>query len=87
MISAGKVINESYPRLDNVKFGLLEAKIDNPRKWSDEEPYLYTLVLWLEEESGMITEAKSCRVGFRSIRFSEENGKLLINGRRPTSAG
>jgi beta-galactosidase len=81
MISAGKVINESYPRLDNVKFGLLEAKIDNPRKWSDEEPYLYTLVLWLEEESGMITEAKSCRVGFRSIRFSEENGKLLINGR------
>lgn len=75
------VVNEIYPRLDNVKFGLLEAKIKNPDKWSDEIPNLYTLVLSLEDSVGNVLEAKSCKVGFRSIEFSKENGKLLINGK------
>jgi beta-galactosidase len=79
--SAESVINEVYPRLDNVKFGLLEATIINPDKWSDECPNLYTLVLSLEDKDGHLLEAKSCRVGFRSIEFSEDDSKLLINGR------
>jgi beta-galactosidase len=79
--SVESIINEIYPRLDNVKFGLLETKISNPDKWSDEVPNLYTLVLTLEDSTGKILEAKSCKVGFRSIEFSKENGKLLINGR------
>ncbi|MBN1131941.1 MAG: DUF4981 domain-containing protein [Bacteroidales bacterium] len=80
-IDAEQIINESYPRLDNVKFGLLETEIKNPEKWSDEEPYLYTLVLSLTDSGGHLLEAKSCRVGFRSVGFSEDTGKLLINGR------
>lgn len=79
--SAESVINEIYPRLDNVKFGLLETTVKNPAKWSDEEPNLYTLVLSLTDSLGNMLEAKSCRVGFRSIEFSKENGKLLINGK------
>jgi len=79
--SLESIINEIYPRLDNVRFGLLEAKITNPEKWSDEEPNLYTLVLSLEDSAGNVLEAKSCKVGFRSIEFSKENGKLLINGK------
>ena len=79
--SVESIINEIYPRLDNVKFGLLETKIASPEKWSDEEPNLYTLVLSLEDSAGNVLEAKSCKVGFRSIEFSKENGKLLINGR------
>ena len=75
------IINEIYPRLDNVKFGLLETKVINPDKWSDEIPNLYTLVLSLEDSTGNVLEAKSCKVGFRSIEFSKENGKLLINGK------
>lgn len=75
------IVNEIYPRLDNVKFGLLETKIANPDKWSDEEPNLYTLVLSLKDSVGNLLEAKTCKVGFRSIEFSKENGKLLINGR------
>ncbi|WP_346860767.1 sugar-binding domain-containing protein [uncultured Draconibacterium sp.] len=47
-IKAEDIINESYPRLDNVKFGLLEATIANPKKWSDEDPNLYTLAISLE---------------------------------------
>ena len=72
---------EIYPRLDNVKFGFLETTVSNPRKWSDEDPYLYSLVLSLEDSLGNILEAKSCKVGFRSIEFSKTNSKLLINGK------
>ncbi|WP_240615296.1 glycoside hydrolase family 2 TIM barrel-domain containing protein [Pedobacter paludis] len=79
--TAESIINEIYPRLDNVKFGLLEAKIKNPAKWSDELPNLYTLTLSLEDSTGKILEVKSCKVGFRSIEFSKTNGKLLINGK------
>jgi beta-galactosidase len=79
--SAADIINESHPRLDKVKFGLLETRITNPRKWSDEDPYLYTLVLLLEDASGNLTEAKSCRLGFRKIEFRETDSKLLINGK------
>ncbi|MCX6237985.1 MAG: DUF4981 domain-containing protein [Bacteroidia bacterium] len=75
------MINESYPRLDNVKFGMFEALVKNPAKWSDEEPNLYTLVLALEDKSGQIQEVKSCKVGFRSIEFSKTDSKLLINGK------
>ena len=79
--SVESIINEIYPRLDNVKFGLLEAKVKDPGKWSDEEPNLYTLVLSLEDSIGNLVEAKACKVGFRSIEFSKDNSKLLINGK------
>ncbi len=81
MRTAESIINEIYPRLDNAKFGLLETTISNPDKWSDEKPNLYTLVLLLEDSTGKLLEAKSCKLGFRSIEFSKENGKLLINGK------
>jgi beta-galactosidase len=79
--TAESIINEPYPRLDNAKFGLLETTIRNPLKWSDEAPNLYTLVLTLTDKTGAVLEAKSCKVGFRSIEFSKDNGKLLINGK------
>jgi beta-galactosidase len=75
------MINESYPRLDNVRFGMFKETIKNPLKWSSEVPNLYTLVMTLKDPKGNITEVKSCKVGFRSIEFSKENGKMLINGK------
>lgn len=78
---ADQIFNEIYPRLDNVKFGLLETTISNPKKWSTEDPNLYTLVLSLYDKDNKLLEAKSCAVGFRDIAFSPENGKLLINGK------
>ncbi|UOQ67995.1 hypothetical protein MUN86_09130 [Hymenobacter volaticus] len=80
--TAESIINEPYPRLDNAKFGLLETTIRNPLKWSDEAPNLYTLVLTLTDQAGNVLEAKSCKVGFRSIEFSKDNGKLLLNGKQ-----
>lgn len=79
--TAASIFNESYPRLDNVKFGLLETTIKNPLKWSDETPNLYTLVLTLTDSLGNVIESRSCKVGFRSIEFSKDNSKLLINGK------
>jgi len=75
------LINEIYPRLGNVKFAVMEAKIKNPDKWSTEEPNLYTLTLALKDSTGHILEVKSCKVGFRSIEFSKTDSKLLINGK------
>ncbi|KGE14940.1 beta-galactosidase [Sphingobacterium deserti] len=79
---ADQIFNEIYPRLDNVKFGLLETAISNPKKWSTEDPNLYTLVISLYDKEKNLLEAKSCQVGFRDIVFSPTNGKLLINGKQ-----
>jgi beta-galactosidase len=79
--SAESIINEIFPRLDNAKFALMEANIINPEKWSPEQPNLYKLVITLEDSTGKLIEAKSCRVGFRSIEFAKTDSKLLINGK------
>ncbi len=78
---ADEIINEIHPRLDRVKFGLLETTISNPKKWSTEEPNLYKLVLSLEDSVGNIVEVKTCNLGFRSIEFRKTDSKLLINGK------
>lgn len=78
---ANALFNEIYPRLDNVKFGLLETTVKNPKKWSTEEPYLYRLVLTLYDQHQQLLEAKTCQVGFRNIAFSSKDSKLLINGK------
>ena len=79
--SVDAIINEIHPRLDQVKFGLLQTKIINPKKWSTEDPNLYTLLLTLEDSTGNILEVKSCKLGFRSIEFRQSDSKLLINGK------
>jgi len=79
--SVESMINEIYPRLDNVKFGLLETTLKNPDKWSDDQPNLYTLTLSLLDSAGQTVEVKSCKVGIRSIEFGKDDGKLLINGK------
>ncbi|WP_324757183.1 glycoside hydrolase family 2 TIM barrel-domain containing protein [Sphingobacterium thalpophilum] len=78
---AAAIFDEIYPRLDNVKFGLLETTLQNPKKWSPDEPNLYRLVLTLYDKDNRLLEAKTCQVGFRTIAFSPQDGKLLINGR------
>jgi len=75
------IISEVSPRLDKVRFGFFQETIKNPLKWSAEQPNLYTLVMTLKNPDGSISEVKSCKVGFRSIEFSKENGKMLINGK------
>lgn len=76
---ADKVVNEFYPQRDNVAFALMEAKVTNPKKWSAESPYLYTLVFNLTNPEGTLAEARSVKVGFREVEISEK-GEVLVNG-------
>ncbi|MFI3305583.1 MAG: glycoside hydrolase family 2 TIM barrel-domain containing protein, partial [Rikenellaceae bacterium] len=71
---------ERYPARDIPKFAVMEADVISPNKWSAESPYLYTLVLSMVNPEGEITEARSHKIGFRTVEFSKDNA-LLINGR------
>ncbi len=76
---AAAIINEPYPQRDNVPFALMQARISNPRKWSDEFPNLYTLVLEVRNDKGELIEAESCKVGFRTYEIKD--GQFFVNGR------
>ncbi|MDI7275689.1 MAG: glycoside hydrolase family 2 TIM barrel-domain containing protein [Anaerolineae bacterium] len=56
----------------------LAAGVTNPKKWSAEQPHLYTLLLTLRSADGRVVEAESCRVGFRRVEIRD--GRLLVNG-------
>ncbi len=85
-VKAGAILHERYPRLDNVRFGLLEAEIENPQKWTAETPVLYTFVLSLESPDGELMDMRSARIGFRSVGTSQE-GEILVNGVPVTLCG
>ncbi len=74
-----KILNEKYPQRDNVKFAMLEAHVSNVRNWSAEDPYLYTLVFKVTDGKGNLREARSCKVGFRTITISDK-AEVLVNG-------
>jgi beta-galactosidase/beta-glucuronidase len=56
----------------------LEGTVTNPKKWSAEQPNLYTLLLQLKDEQGRVLEVEQCKVGFRQVEIKD--GKILING-------
>ena len=57
-----------------------ELKIDQPRLWELNDPFLYRVTAQVRaEESGSVDE-HSVRCGFRDFRF--ENGWFRLNGRR-----
>ena len=74
------LMNDRFYALQKPGKSYIEAIIENPKKWSTEYPNLYTLVLKLTDSHGNMVEARSCKIGFRSIETSEE-GELLINGK------
>ncbi|WP_297086581.1 glycoside hydrolase family 2 TIM barrel-domain containing protein [uncultured Draconibacterium sp.] len=78
-VNVNNIVNEFYPQRDNVYFGLLEVEVKNITAWNAENPYLYTLVFNLKDKNGNSLEARSVKVGFRDVRFSDKQ-QLLING-------
>jgi len=56
----------------------MQSAINNPAKWSAEIPYLYTLLLSLKSEDGILFETQSFTVGFRKVEI--KNQQLLVNG-------
>lgn len=71
-------MNEWYPQRGPRKMGRMTAKVKQPRRWTAETPELYTLILSLEDSTGVVVEQISQRVGFRSVEIKE--GRVLVNG-------
>lgn len=63
---------------DTVRFFI---PLPEPRLWSHEMPYLYTLDLKLQHE-GRYTEYASYKIGLRTI--AHDGGRLIVNGRPVT---
>lgn len=57
----------------------LETPVANPAKWSDETPYLYTLLITLKDTAGQVTQVERSRVGFRKVEVID--GQICVNGR------
>ena len=56
----------------------LALPVRSPRRWSSETPYLYTVLLTLNDETGHAIEVVPSRIGFRTIEI--RGGRLLVNG-------
>lgn len=56
----------------------VQTSIPNPRKWSADDPQLYSLVITLTDAAGNAVEAQKVNVGFRQVEV--RNQQLLVNG-------
>jgi beta-galactosidase/beta-glucuronidase len=66
-------------RADSESTVAVSAVLTTPRLWSDEQPYLYTLLLTLKDVNGQIIEIESCKIGVRQVEIM--NGQLCVNGK------
>ncbi len=67
----------------------LEKLVKNVHLWSDEDPYLYTLIISLYDKNGVYYGSISQMLGFREITFTKTKGsspsgsyeQMLLNGK------
>jgi len=57
-----------------------QVKVENPRLWDVEDPFLYRLTARVAEENSQSFDEFSTRCGFRDFRY--EDGWFRLNGRR-----
>ena len=74
------IMNDRNPQRGYPRWGWLSGTVRQPRLWSAETPYLYTLRLSLIDSLGQTVEQVEQRVGFRRIEI--DGGRLLVNGRQ-----
>lgn len=75
--ASGKVV-KSLKAIPSKGVATLKMDVENPAKWSAEEPNLYSLEISVNNKSG-VTEVIKQDVGFRSVEI--KNGNLLVNGK------
>jgi len=57
----------------------LSMAVNQPRKWSAEDPYLYDLLLELSSPDGTVVQAARFAVGFRQVEIIDR--VFMVNGR------
>ncbi|MFW6410369.1 MAG: glycoside hydrolase family 2 TIM barrel-domain containing protein, partial [Halanaerobiales bacterium] len=70
--------NPGTLKAEREKEVVITETIKNPEKWSAESPYLYTICLKLQDETGEIVEILSHKVGFRKVEI--KNQAIYVNG-------
>lgn len=65
-------------QLANAKEGTVKAKLNKPKKWTAETPYLYKLTATVSK-GGKVLEVIPINVGFRTVEM--KNGQLCVNGK------
>ena len=78
-VGVEKLLTRDWLHRGNVPFADLEARVENPRKWSAEFPHLYTLTLTLQDAAGRTVDARSCKIGFRQVEIRDR--QLFLNGK------
>ena len=58
----------------------VSGKISSPLHWTAETPYLYTMLITLQDTKGNIVEATSHKIGFRKIEIKD--GQIFLNGKK-----
>ena len=58
---------------------VLRLEVEDPLKWSAEQPNLYRAVLELKGRGSRTIESLGCNVGFRKVEI--KGGQLLVNGK------
>ena len=56
----------------------LSAEVENPAKWTAEDPVLYTLLVALKDDREEVIQVERLHVGFRQVEIRD--GQLWING-------
>lgn len=61
-------------------YAISSMRINSPRLWSPDDPYLYDLDVMVKDRHGKVIDGYRQRVGIRSIEFKQTDG-LWINGK------
>ncbi|MEP7230510.1 MAG: glycoside hydrolase family 2 TIM barrel-domain containing protein [Ginsengibacter sp.] len=64
---------------DSTKFKNVEFILNDPKKWTAEAPYLYSVFITLTDSRGKIIEVIPQKTGFRKVEIIE--GVLYVNGK------
>ena len=75
----GNVVARAHGRISADRKNELMLKWKNPRFWSLESPYLYTLHATLKRDGKVVDEADT-RLGLRTLQFDPDKG-FALNGR------
>jgi beta-galactosidase len=77
--SSGKLISTSSVSLnDSAKFKNVVIRLNDPKQWSAETPYLYNVITSLTDKNGKVIEVIPQKTGFRKVEIKDN--ALYVNG-------
>lgn len=79
LMKGGKVIAQTSAKPDKAGNIAVSMPVENPAKWSAEQPNLYSLMATVYNAKGEVTEVIAQPVGFRSVEI--KNSQVLVNGK------